>query len=428
MNLRLLSVLSLAACLPVTLGSCYYSSSITRRTFVGIGPFQAEFPAEAKHEERSALDVEAGETITVRTVRGTIRVRNRDGDAALEARMAIRGRTQEEADATLAGYRIVRAERNDGVHFEIEGDPIRFTEGRTTTTLAPSIDLTLYVPSGVRLDLLTKAGAIDASGAAGPSRFESRYGKVTVDSVVGDVEARSGSGSVTIRNVRDGEIHAHSGYGSIEVSRADDCRVIATAASGRITLTRVRGHARATTSYGNVEAKRISGTLEVDSASGRIKIEDVEGDKVTLRTSYGRIETRDVIANEVHARTGSGSIGMRNLQASIDAESGYGAIRIEGALRNVAVQTTSGGIHIRTTRKPTGNETLRAHSRYGAILLSAPSDLDADVELRTGYGSATCDFELSRDKSGRRISGRVGSGGPSVQLVATNGDVALRRL
>ena len=147
--------------------------------------------------------------------------------------------------------------------------------------------------------------------------------------------------------------------------------------------------ARATTENGDVVANGVSGSATLQTVNGRVEARDVAG-YVTLRSNNG-----DVFATSV---------------AGVDAAS-----------------TTNGDVDVAVTDLR-NDATLE--STNGDVEAALASDLAVTVKARTANGDVEVEgLDLGTSgRSGRRISGTLNGGGPTLTARTVNGDVVLSAL
>ena len=159
------------------------------------------------------------------------------------------------------------------------------------------------------------------------------------------------------------------------------------------------------TSNGAVTALRTRGALSVETSNGSIDVPSHEGD-ARLKSSNGRIEA--VVRNgNIEARTSNGKVWLRATGKASDkpmrAESNNGAIEVE----------------------LDGERELLARTSNSSIRVTLPRDANADIRASTSHSSVSTDFSgLTKEEN--RLSGKIGKGGPLVDLQTSNGSISLR--
>lgn len=129
--------------------------------------------------------------------------------------------------------------------------------------------------------------------------------------------------------------------------------------------------------------------LDAEAENGGVSVEGVEG-RMSLHTINGSMRLRDV-AGDVRAETTNGS----------------------------ASATLSG-----TAWRGTG---LDLETTNGSVTLELPRNFNADLETGTVNGQWSVDFPITvQGTIGRRLTTKLGNGGPRIRAVTTNGGVRIR--
>ncbi len=206
----------------------------------------------------------------------------------------------------------------------------RYLIGRTGT-----VDVTVELPTGSRLDV---------TGAWAQVLGEGRFGEVRVKTSSGDVRLDT-----------TGPLRLTASHGSITVDRVEGAAEV-TSSSGSLRVGTVDGPAVLKNSHGTTTVGTATGDLRVSGANGDIDIARAEG-SVTATTAHGALRVADVARGTVHLETSHGSIevGIREGTAAwLDAGSGHGRVR------NTLTASDSPGESEDTVE-------VRARTRYGNI-------------------------------------------------------------
>ncbi|WP_222871228.1 DUF4097 family beta strand repeat-containing protein [Nonomuraea sp. PA05] len=195
-----------------------------------------------------------------------------------------------------------------------------------------SIDVTIELPAGSRLDVRT-AGSVVCRGPVGEVSLSTSHGDLQVE--------------------RAGRSRLRSTYGDIHVTHA--C-----------------GHTEVTNSHGGIDIGRIDGTAAVKNSHGDVRLGTVTGD-LRLNSAHGDVTVDLALA------------GVR-------AVTSYADVRIgEAASGSIVMETTGGGLDLGIRRGTAA--WLDVSSRYGTVDVSldpsdAPAESDPVVEVRahTDYG------------------------------------------
>lgn len=127
------------------------------------------------------------------------------------------------------------------------------------------------------------------------------------------------------------------------------------------------------------------------------------------------------------ARTVNGEIDARSLRADVDATTINGDVEV--STTGIAEATTVNGSIDAVIGRADWEGELRFKTVNGGITVEFPEGVNADIRAKTVNGYIDTDFPLqvSGRLSRRRLSGRIGDGGPPLDLETVNGSIELRR-
>ncbi len=207
------------------------------------------------------------------------------------------------------------------------------------------------------------------------------------------------------------QVHAQTESGGISIDGITG-PVEAVTSSGGTQLSNIEGAIRVTGHSGEVTVRGVRTTLWVRNDSGGVHVLGVGGN-ADIETTRGRIEISQV-GGDVHAATQSASIRIEDVKGSVEALNRSGSVdahRLSGA---VHAETTSGAIGIsQVSAAP-----IRAMTRSGAVKVELASGAGYQLDARSDSGKisgrATIGFTMPKDS--HRLSAKVGSGGPLVNL------------
>ncbi len=392
--------------------------------------FGTLFEAKASRVENHPLDIAAGKLLSVDLQRGAIRVRGSAGAApSLTATIMAYGATKESAEEGLGHVRLEIESTTEGLRIHVV-DERRETSllGGWTSTASGEADLEIRLPDGVRLDLSSRSGDVDAEGAFGTARGYSGYGSVRIAGAEGDVDATSNSGDVKIEHARAGNLVAKSGYGSVGIESSGAKTVEAHSNSGDVKLDDVQAErTKAGSGYGAVVLEKVTGEIEAKSSSGDVTLKAWRGSHAKVSTGYGSVDVEGA-SGEVSASSSSGAIDVEGIEGPLDARSKYGSVRIDGVLSSLTADTHSGDVtvHARAGSRIEGE--WRISSSYGAAMLEIPAGLGCDLDAETAYGSVEVEPQIERARDARKpsskaVRGRIHGGGGPVEIRCTSGDV-----
>jgi DUF4097 and DUF4098 domain-containing protein YvlB len=197
-------------------------------------------------------------------------------------------------------------------------------------------------------------------------RSESGSGDQRADGISGPADMNSGSGSLHMKNIGS-EVRARTGSGDIE-------------------LETIRGNAHASAGSGTIRAIGIGGGLIASSGSGDVKLEQTA-------------------AGDVEISTGSGDVEIKGVKGGAKVTTGSGSITAQG--------------------DPTGD--WRLHSGSGSVSVDFPPQAAFNLVARTSSGNIETAHEISvqGEISPRELQGKVGAGGPLVELSTSSGTIEI---
>ncbi len=143
----------------------------------------------------------------------------------------------------------------------------------------------------------------------------------------------------------------------------------------------------------------VSGDVEIDGAKGLVNVKAVSGD-VKIINAQGTIRA-DSVSGDVHVERASGSVNAKSVSGDVKVN-----------LQNVD-----------------SDEAMEFTTVSGDVSVSMPSNLGADVDLKTLSGDIKTDFGITIEKRehgpGKSAHGRLGEGSRRVKMNSVSGDLSL---
>jgi DUF4097 and DUF4098 domain-containing protein YvlB len=130
-----------------------------------------------------------------------------------------------------------------------------------------------------------------------------------------------------------------------------------------------------------------------------------------LRTSNGRIHG-DGIRGSLEARTSNSSIDLTVAEAD--------------PAHPIILNSSNGSItlHLSTWK----NNEIRANTSNSSINLRLPESLDARIHASTSNGSINTDYEVTTSHFSKTLlEGKIGNGGPLIDLQTSNGSIRVAK-
>jgi len=130
---------------------------------------------------------------------------------------------------------------------------------------------------------------------------------------------------------------------------------------------------------------------------------------------------------EFSGNTVNGDVLARGMTSRTSAHSVNGSVEIETSAGEAEGESVNGTV--RATVSGQGTSPLRFSSVNGAVDLTLPRGLDADLDASTVNGSITSDFEITiqggMSMRRSRLHGRIGQGGRPLRISTVNGSIRL---
>ncbi|MBO3746929.1 DUF4097 family beta strand repeat protein [Streptosporangiaceae bacterium NEAU-GS5] len=199
-----------------------------------------------------------------------------------------------------------------------------------------SVDVTISLPAGSRLDVKTAATVL----------CRGSFGEVTVTTTYGDIRVEQA-----------GRLRAKSTYGDITVTRAFGHAEVTTTHGG-IHIDEIDGTAAVKTSHGEVRLREVTGELRLNSAHGDITVDRALAG-VAAKTAYASVLIGEVVSGSIVMETTGGGLdlGVREGTAAwLDVSSIHGTV-------DVSLDPSDDPRHGDLIVK------VRAHTTYGDIFV-----------------------------------------------------------
>jgi DUF4097 and DUF4098 domain-containing protein YvlB len=214
---------------------------------------------------------------------------------------------------------------------------------------------------------------------------------------------------------------------------------------GDVELSAITGNveARISNSGSSFSAHNITGSVTVHGRSGDVTASDIAG-PLTLDGEFFGSTHLEHINGAVHFHTSRTDLQLARLDGEIDIGNGSG-LSVDQALgpfnlttrnRNITLERVAGDVTVANSNgtvdlsspMPLGN--INVENRSGDVKLTLPEHANFHYQATTNDGDLESDFSsIQRDDSRHQntASGIIGTGGPTVRLSTSHGDIALRK-
>ena len=181
------------------------------------------------------------------------------------------------------------------------------------------------------------------------------------------------------------------------------------------------------TTNGGVTVEAVEGSGSVGTTNGRIRLDRVTGD-YQVESTNGSLDL-DECSGKIRAHTTNGSIHGRLTGGAVEADTTNGGIELTlqhtapGA--TVRAHTTNGGISLALAEF--NANPIDVDTNTGSITLRLPDGVGAHVDARTSVSGVVNDLSpfTIEEQSRHRLSGKLGAGGPPIDLHTSTGRIHL---
>jgi DUF4097 and DUF4098 domain-containing protein YvlB len=202
-----------------------------------------------------------------------------------------------------------------------------------------SVDLTIELPAGSEVRCTTAVGNIHSAGRLGESTFVTSAGNIEIDET-GPLNVRTSAGDITVDRVM-GSVEATTGTGALRIREIEGPAVVKNS-NGDTWIGTVTGDARLNGANGAITVDHAGATVTAKTANGNVRLADVVRGSVMLMTAYGDLE-----------------VGIREgVAAWLDVSSHFGTVH------NSLTTATEG------PGDATDTVEVNARTSYGDVLIS----------------------------------------------------------
>jgi len=174
------------------------------------------------------------------------------------------------------------------------------------------------------------------------------------------------------------------------------------------------------------QAESLAKQVRINTGGGRIS---ADGPSYQRRSSWSvSYEIYVPTRSNLEAVTHNGGVSAEAVEGTLDFQAVNGGIRVENVAGDVRGETTNGGVSATLSGSSWRGRGLDLRTMNGGVDLSIPRGYNARLETGTTNGGMRVDFPITvQGLVGRRIQTQLGSGGPVVRAITTNGGVRIRQ-
>jgi len=339
--------------------------------------FPIFFGTRYTYNQQIDQDFPAGGSLRVALDRGDIKLRaGTDDKLHVTVRKTVLAGSASEADRIHASMQPT---------VNLSGSEVVI--GISNYSRGSAMDIEIQVPRKAMADLMTLRGDVRVEGREGNVKLQTSRGDVSAEDVTGNAEIHLRRGSVRARNIT-GDVDVEGRVNDSNLSEIGGVVNLHGDYFGTMSVAKVGKGVRFKSSRTDLEMGRLDGDMTMEI--GDMRARGVSGNF--------RIVTR---AKDIHLEDVSGDIKVDN---------------------------NHGDVELTASKPPLG--TVEIVNDHGHIIVELPAKGSFQMNARTDHGDIQSDFsELKVEDQNResKAAGSVGTGGPTVRLTNSHGDINIRK-
>lgn len=172
------------------------------------------------------------------------------------------------------------------------------------------------------------------------------------------------------------------------------------------------------------QAEALAKQIRINTDGGRISAEGPSSlSRRWWSVSYEIYVPR---RSNLEAVTRNGGVSAADVEGELDLHASNGGIHIDNVGGDVHGETTNGGVSALLSGTSWRGKGLDLQTTNGGVNVRIPRGYNARLETGTTNGGMRVDFPITvQGMIGRRIQTQLGSGGPLVRVMTTNGGVRI---
>jgi DUF4097 and DUF4098 domain-containing protein YvlB len=177
----------------------------------------------------------------------------------------------------------------------------------------------------------------------------------------------------------------------------------------------------------DADARRLVAAVRIETAGGSIHAEgsDTSGSRESWNVSFDVRVPRNAMLT---LNTNNGGISIDDFRGAAKFHARNGGLSLVNVGGDLRGETTNGGITVEVSGTHWDGSGLDVETHNGGIRLNLPKDFSAELEAGTTNGGVSIDFPITvQGRIGRHLETTLGSGGPKLRAITTNGGVTIRQ-
>jgi len=172
------------------------------------------------------------------------------------------------------------------------------------------------------------------------------------------------------------------------------------------------------------QAAALAKQVKIETGGGRVRAEGPSSrGRRSWSVSYHVYVPR---RSNLEAVTKNGGVSAQLVEGTMEFRATNGGISLDRVGGDVRAETTNGGVNAKMTGTTWRGRGLDLRTTNGGVSLTIPAGYNARLETGTVNGGMSVDFPITvQGRMGRHVEAQLGSGGPLIRAVTTNGGVKI---
>lgn len=271
--------------------------------------------------------------------------------------------------------------------------------------------------------IANRYGASRLTNLTGNVSVDAR-GRVTAETIRGDVDIRDDNGSVSVKDV-DGKVSVTNSDSSIVVDGVSK-PVTIDARGSRVTVSNLQDSLKLSGSYQPIEVTGVASNVVVSGQYARINMKKIKGN-VDLQSNTDRI-TLEEIGGYIKTRAQGSSVRVISAEGPVEIDTTLRDVNVNNFRKSCRVTNDRGDIYLSTNLL--GKDPVNVRNSNGDITLVLPQDCGFQINATARNGRIRSDFSEIASSAApgdtTTMQGKLRAGGPQITLETENKDIYLR--
>ena len=174
------------------------------------------------------------------------------------------------------------------------------------------------------------------------------------------------------------------------------------------------------------EARQLAAGVRVEATSTAIRAEGPNGRSDEHWSASFEIDVPRSAMISLH--TVNGGISIESFRGTAKFTARNGGIKLLDVGGDIRGETTNGGVSVDLSGDRWDGAGLDVETHNGGIKMTVPDGYSASLETGTVNGRVNVDFPMTvQGRISRQLTTTLGSGGPRIRVMTTNGGVSIQR-